>query len=92
MEEFLENLLYSATFPAMDKWRRFSAAPEPPDHVMRIFVNMEMRLQRRYGFIELERLNEQNRLRLIVSSVRRKINAMGAQRMWSLLTTRLNIN
>lgn len=92
MEEFLENLLYSATFPAMDKWRRFSAAPEPPEGVMRVFVRMEMRLQQRYGLIELERLVEENRMRLIVTSVRRKINAMGAQRMWSLLTTRLNIN
>lgn len=92
MEEFLENLLYSATFPAMDKWRRFSAAPEPPESVMRVFVRMELRLQQRYGAIELERLVEENRLRLIVSSVRRKINAMGEQRIWSMLTTPLNFN
>jgi hypothetical protein len=56
MEEFLENLLYSATFPEMDTWRRFSAAPQPPDAVMRVFVRMELRLQQRYGVIELERL------------------------------------
>jgi hypothetical protein len=55
-EEFLENLLYSATFTEMDKWRRFSAAPEPSEAVMRVFVCMEMRLQHRYGLVELERL------------------------------------
>lgn len=64
MEEFLENLLYSATFPAMDQWRRFSAAPEPPESVMRIFVRMEMRLQHRYGLIALERLAERATLRV----------------------------
>lgn len=55
MEEFLENLLYSATFPAMDRWRHFSAA-EPPLGLMRVFVSMELRLQQRYGHTELERL------------------------------------
>jgi hypothetical protein len=90
MEEFLENLLYSATFPEMDKWRRFSAAPEPPLPVMRVFVRMELRLQHRYGLIELERLVEARRLEQLVSRVRRKINVMGAHRMWSLLTSTLN--
>ncbi len=90
VEEFLENLLYSATFPAMDKWRRFSAAPQPPDEVIRVFIRMETRLQHRYGLIELERLVEENRMRLIVTSVRRKINTMGAQRLWSMLTRTIN--
>lgn len=82
MEEFLENLLFSVTFPAMDKWRRFSAAPEPPECVMRIFVRMELRLQHRYGLIELERLVERNRMLRIV----RKLNNASEAAMWPMLS------
>jgi len=63
MEELLENLLYGATFPAMDKWRNFSAAPEPPECVMRVFVNVELRLQQRYGVLELDRLVQEMAVR-----------------------------
>jgi hypothetical protein len=87
MEEFLENLLYSVTFRQMDDWRRFSAAPDPPECVMRVFVNMETRLQRRYGLITLERLNEINRLRLMVTIV---LEAIGGARMWRLPTNQID--
>ncbi len=63
MEEFFENLLYSATFPHMDNWRHFSAAPEPPECVMRVFVRMELRLQQRYGTPEFACLLQEMRVR-----------------------------
>lgn len=81
-EEFLENLLYSMTFAEMDKWRRFSAAPEPAEHVMRIFVRMELRLQHRYGLIELERLVE---LRRSHRETWNKIQGADMSRLWSFL-------
>lgn len=82
MEEFLENLLYSATFPAMDKWRRFSAAPEPAECVMRVFVRMELRLQHRYGLVELERLVETRRAHIEIWN---KIQGADMPRLWAFL-------
>lgn len=86
-EEFLENLLYSATFPAMDKWRRFSAAPEPPLYVMRVFVRMEMRLQHRYGLIELERCAEAALLRAEIGKIGNKM-----RRIWPLALSAYAMN
>lgn len=60
-EELLENLLFSATFPAMDKWRNMEG-PEPPLDLMRVHVRMELRLQHRYG-AEYDQLIEKMRWR-----------------------------
>lgn len=49
-EELLENLLYSALYPRVYRWRRSSDASQPPDSVLRVFVRMELRLQNRYGW------------------------------------------
>lgn len=67
MEELLENLLYSALFPQMDKWRspRSENMRPPSDEVMRVFVRMELRLQQRYGSVEFQKMVESVRFRAL---------------------------
>jgi hypothetical protein len=66
MEELLENLLFSALFPKVDRWRHSLDASRPSDDWLRAFVRVEMRLQIRYGSVNLEKMVEALRLRALV--------------------------
>jgi len=83
MEEFLENLLYSALFPQMDQWRRSRGAepPAPPDEVCRVFMRMELRLQQRYGYGQLQEMVAMVR----INTVRRRLLNMQSRDAWDLL-------
>jgi len=88
MEEFLENLLFSALFPRVDAWRRQNRLdlPDPPDYVLRVFTRAETRLQMRYGFVELEAMVTRARVFGVARSVRRKLETMPSHDAWALLT------
>lgn len=92
MEEFLDNLLFSALFPPMDRWRRFEHAPQPPDPVLRVFNHVSARLAQRYGFEELDDLVEMMRLREVASGVLRKIRFMRERYFWSAITRTTSVN
>jgi hypothetical protein len=92
MEEFLENLLFSALFPQVDRWRKSQDASCPPDEVLRVFICMEMRLQDRYGYVELGDMVQEARMRAVVASVRRRLFRTTELDFWSALTRTFPIN
>jgi|HubBroStandDraft_2_1064218.scaffolds.fasta_scaffold101292_2 hypothetical protein len=67
MEELLENLLFSALFPRMDRWRRSRGTDPmvgyPGDDAARVFMRVELRLHQRYGTRELDKMVDALRLR-----------------------------
>ncbi len=88
MEELLENLLFSALFPKVDRWRRANRLdlPDPPDDVLRVFCRVEIRLQQRYGTVALQQMAEVARMRRIADPVRHKLMTMSDHNAWVLLT------
>lgn len=52
MNELIENLVFSALFPEMDRFRRFDGLP-PSDEVCRVFMRAEAWLFQRYGYIAM---------------------------------------
>ena len=92
MEEFLENLLFSALFPQVDRWRKLGDARRPPDAVLRVFIRMEIRLQRRYGHVEFGDMVQEARMRAVVASVRHRLFRARELDFWAALKRTFPVN